>query len=175
MNSCELTEGDRDKLVRFLVRRGASRPDAEDIVQRAMFKAWHKRHQYRGDSKWGTWLGAIAKNEFLMWVRRVQPAILPLTAANEMESHAVSSYDQINREEQTRTLRSNLAALPCADRQIVQLVYFQDKTVKEAARALGLTRAAAKTRCWRAINRLRRMHGSSLVKRAPLSRSAYGR
>lgn len=159
MHSCEITESDRSKLLLFLMRRGVSRPDAEDIVQRAILKAWSKRHQYRGDSNWLTWLAAIAKNEYSMSVRRFRPIVLPLAAASELQSPAVNSYEQIHRSEQARVLQTTLAMLPHEDRAIVHLVYFEDKTVKEAAAALGLTRAAAKTRCWRAVNRLRGMYG----------------
>lgn len=164
MHSCEITESDRSKLLLFLMRRGVSRPDAEDIVQRAILKAWSKRHQYRGDSKWLTWLAAIAKNEYMMSVRRFHPAMLPLAVAAELKSPAANSYEQINRAEQTFALHTRLSALPRDDRAILNAVYFQNKTVKEAAAALGLTMAAAKTRCWRAVNRLRVMYGSNLAK-----------
>lgn len=164
MHSSEIAEANREKLLLFLMRRGLSRPDAEDVLQVMMLKAWRNCHQYRGDSTFLTWLAAIAKNEYRMSVRRFRPVVLPLDVAKGLESPAPNSYERMNREEQSRTLRTNLAMLPRDSREIVRLVYFQDKTVKEAAAALGLTTAAAKTRCWRAVNKLRAIYGSNLAK-----------
>src|SRR6195952_4874278 len=47
-----------------------NREDAEDITQDVFFKAFQKLDQFKGDSKFSTWLVRIAVNESLMRLRK---------------------------------------------------------------------------------------------------------
>lgn len=57
---CELALHYRDRLLRFLIVRGASRADAEDATQDALVNAWRYLPSY--DPRWSfsTWLYRIA-------------------------------------------------------------------------------------------------------------------
>lgn len=43
---------------------------AQDFAQSAWLKAWKKRHQFKGNSRFSTWVCTIARNEIGMWFRK---------------------------------------------------------------------------------------------------------
>lgn len=60
------------------------------------------------------------------------------------------------------TLLQALARLPARDRAVVVLRYWEDRSVQETADALNASSAAVRTRCTRALGRLRELLGEDL-------------
>ncbi|MEV8432161.1 SigE family RNA polymerase sigma factor [Streptomyces sp. HUAS 31] len=60
------------------------------------------------------------------------------------------------------TLLQALARLPAKDRAVVVLRYWEDRSVEETADALNSSSAAVRTRCTRALGRLRALLGEDL-------------
>ncbi|MGW6733186.1 SigE family RNA polymerase sigma factor [Streptomyces sp. NPDC055013] len=60
------------------------------------------------------------------------------------------------------TLLQALARLPAKDRAVVVLRYWEDRSVQETADTLNASSAAVRTRCTRALGRLRELLGEDL-------------
>lgn len=60
------------------------------------------------------------------------------------------------------TLLQALAGLPAKDRAVIVLRYWEDRSVEETAHALNASSAAVRTRCTRALGRLRELLGEDL-------------
>ncbi|KUN26121.1 RNA polymerase subunit sigma-24 [Streptomyces antibioticus] len=60
------------------------------------------------------------------------------------------------------TLLEALARLPAKDRAVVVLRYWEDRSIEETADALHASSAAVRTRCTRALGRLRELLGEDL-------------
>ncbi|GAA2509761.1 SigE family RNA polymerase sigma factor [Streptomyces longisporus] len=60
------------------------------------------------------------------------------------------------------TLLEALARLPAKDRAVVVLRYWEDRSVEETAQAMNASSAAVRTRCVRALGRLRELLGEDL-------------
>ncbi|MFJ9537750.1 SigE family RNA polymerase sigma factor [Streptomyces sp. NPDC101225] len=60
------------------------------------------------------------------------------------------------------TLLEALARLPAKDRAVVVLRYWEDRSVEETAQAMNVSSAAVRTRCVRALGRLRELLGEDL-------------
>ncbi|SDM94834.1 RNA polymerase sigma-70 factor, sigma-E family [Streptomyces sp. cf386] len=60
------------------------------------------------------------------------------------------------------TLLQALAGLPAKDRAVIVLRYWEDRSVEETADALNASSAAVRTRCTRALGRLRELLGEDL-------------
>ncbi|WP_031483672.1 SigE family RNA polymerase sigma factor [Streptomyces bicolor] len=60
------------------------------------------------------------------------------------------------------TLLQALAGLPAKDRAVIVLRYWEDRSVEETADALNASSAAVRTRCTRALGRLRQLLGEDL-------------
>jgi RNA polymerase sigma-70 factor (sigma-E family) len=64
-------------------------------------------------------------------------------------------------------LLAALATLPAQDRAVLVLRYWEDRSVADTARDLGLTETAVRTRSRRALERLRPLVGAALTERTP--------
>jgi RNA polymerase sigma-70 factor (sigma-E family) len=64
------------------------------------------------------------------------------------------------------TLLDALARLPAKDRAVVVLRYWEDRSIHETADALNMSSAAVRTRCVRALARLRSLLGEDLAEYA---------
>ncbi|AZQ37077.1 SigE family RNA polymerase sigma factor [Streptomyces cyaneochromogenes] len=60
------------------------------------------------------------------------------------------------------TLLQALSGLPAKDRAVIVLRYWEDRSVEETADALNASSAAVRTRCTRALGRLRELLGEDL-------------
>ncbi|MFD7880226.1 SigE family RNA polymerase sigma factor [Streptomyces sp. NPDC059766] len=60
------------------------------------------------------------------------------------------------------TLMSALGALPPKDRAVIVLRYWEDRSVQETADAMNASSAAVRTRCTRALGRLRELLGEDV-------------
>jgi RNA polymerase sigma-70 factor (sigma-E family) len=64
------------------------------------------------------------------------------------------------------TLLEALSRLPPKDRAVIVLRYWEDRSIEQTAEALGASSAAVRTRCVRALGRLRELLGEDLAEYA---------
>lgn len=121
-----------------------SEADAQDAVQQAMLKAWQARERvYPGHEQ--AWLMRIAVNE----CRSIQRQRMRLVPAEYLPEGAYTPPDT--------SLRDAVEQLPESLRLPLLLKYMEGMTEEEAARALGMTRAALKGRLFRARHALAKL------------------
>lgn len=140
------------------------REDAEDTMQDAFLQAYRHLHQFEGNSKFGTWLGKIAVNQSLMFLRRRRGLTLSLDYDFETEDSSFSpdiAETRLNPEERyledetAKYLHEAVGRLPSKFRSVVILRYLEELSTKETAEALGLSVPAVKARTHRACCCLR--------------------
>jgi RNA polymerase sigma-70 factor (ECF subfamily) len=141
--------------------------DAEEVAQESVLKAFSKLDQFRGESKFSTWLVRIAINEARIRVRRnrlraAQPVEAPLCEDQEREYTPLFladwreiPSDTLEREEVRTILMNALNALPRAYREVVMLRDVQQLSTAETAEVLGISKSSVKTRLLRARLHLR--------------------
>ena len=135
---------------------------AEDVVQNAFEKAVHKLSTFDGRSLLSTWLHRIVVNEALMWLRsetrrRRRFALASETGA-EPERHPDPDGDPsrpLFAHEQIARLRAGLASLPPAERDVLEQCALAGESYDAYASRAGIGSAAAKSRAFRARQRLR--------------------
>jgi RNA polymerase sigma-70 factor, ECF subfamily len=123
------------------------RTSAEDAVQEASIKAWRKLRQLRGDAgSLRSWFLSIVANECRMARRRRWWGVIKLPEMGHSAAH---------RDESHQELRDAIRRLSAGDRLALVLHFYLDLPLDEVARTLGVSRAAAKSRVYRAARRLR--------------------
>ena len=122
-----------------------NRADCQDAMQEAVLAAWRSLASLREPRYFKTWLTRILVNKCRRALRRrgSLPAPLPeeLPAPND---------------EETRLLRAAVDGLPAHLRPVVVLYYYEDFSVQEIARTLGLPRGTVQSRLARGRDALRR-------------------
>ncbi|MBO0797792.1 MAG: sigma-70 family RNA polymerase sigma factor [Blastocatellia bacterium] len=140
--------------------------DAEEAAQEAVLKAFMHIEQFRGESKFSTWLVRIAINEARMKLRkehRVLYESLDESTADEDGDYWPKDFadwreipiEALQRKELRETLGKALASLEPKYRQVLVLRDIQHLSVAETAEALGISGEAVRTRLHRARLRMR--------------------
>jgi RNA polymerase sigma-70 factor, ECF subfamily len=143
----------------FIVR---NRSDAEDEVQNAIWKAFQRLVQYRGDGTFSAWLGRIVENQCLMHMREARKSYFvhldESTDSNvklELVGGLESPEDEFGGEEVARLVRREISRIPPLLRTVMVLRDVQQLPMPEVALRLGLSIPAAKSRLMRARTELR--------------------
>jgi RNA polymerase sigma-70 factor (ECF subfamily) len=140
------------------------RQDAEDVVQNAFIKAFQNLPNFRGDSRFYTWLVRITVNEALMKIRRRHSGEVSIDESKEADDNSIpiEIKDQAPNPEQRysqhevhRILAQTINDLEPPYRAVLQLRDLEGFSTKQTAQALDLTSAAVKTRLQRARIKLR--------------------
>src|SRR6266567_2864383 len=73
-----LFESHKRRVYSLCLRMTRNSADAEDLTQQAFLQVFRKIANFRGESKFSTWLHRLAVNEVLMHLRRQRPAAVSL-------------------------------------------------------------------------------------------------
>jgi RNA polymerase sigma-70 factor (ECF subfamily) len=138
--------------------------DAEDVVQNAFVKAFQYLTDFRGDSRFYTWLVRITINEALMKIRRRHSNEVsidePIHAdgtsdPSEIKDQAANPEQRYSHHEVQRILAASINDLEPSHRAVLQLRDVEGLSTQQTAKALDLTSSAVKTRLQRARMKLR--------------------
>lgn len=138
-------------LVLRLVRRHSL---AEDLVSEVFIDVWQQAGRFRAESAVITWLLGIARYKALTELRKRAEEPLDEEAAEEMADEAEDPERALATKERSAILHHCLMQLSAEHRQVVDLVYYHEKTIVEAARIAGVPTATARTRAFYARKRV---------------------
>ena len=137
---------------------------AEEIVQEAFLALWRNPASYKEDrGSFRTWLLSTVHHRAVDMVRREEAQrrrTLEQKATLE-EDIADSVADRVDLVETRQRVRRALEDIPAAQRQILELMYFEGKTQAEIAAELDLPLGTVKSRTVLAMRRLRLLLGES--------------
>lgn len=134
---------------RYLRGRGLSHADAEDLAQDTLLVTYQHLDGIE-PGKLHAWVRAVARNRHVDWARRHSRTIL---VAEKPEVKDV--WDDAALAGDRADMKHLLSSLPAADRRLLELKYFEDRTVEEVAEALGQSVNTTKVGLFRARKRLR--------------------
>lgn len=152
------TTADR-QFVLAIARRIVGDNDAPDVAQDALLRAYHHRDQFRGDSRYRSWLFKIATSVSLSYLRR-QRRRINLAETNEEEAEtlatdAMSPEELVSQSQEHLRLKKEIARLDPGYANVLRLRFEKDMTEEAVAKELGMTVATVKIRAFRARRRLR--------------------
>ena len=139
--------------------------DAEDVLQEAFLKAYSHLDNFKGDSKFYTWIVRIAVNEALMRLRkrktdRSVPLDEPMEVGEETVNREIAVWEdnpeqRYSREEWRQILDEAIDSLKPDFRTVFVLRDIEELSTEETAEALGISVPAVKSRLLRARLTLR--------------------
>jgi RNA polymerase sigma-70 factor (ECF subfamily) len=136
------------KVYRFIRRLIGNASLAEDIVSEVFLDVWRRGDSFEGKSQVSTWLLAIARNKVLAASRRVQAMPLDDDLAASLVDPADGPETALNRTRRNAILRKCLERLSPAHREVIDLVYYHEKSVEEIAQIVGVSEGTVKSRAF---------------------------
>jgi RNA polymerase sigma-70 factor, ECF subfamily len=156
----ELYENHFERVYAYVLRRVASRQEAEDVTSDVFHQALANiaKFEWRG-APFSAWLLRIAANATAdKWRKRAREQGNPGKEASE-------EFDFESSAEQARLFHL-VKELPAEQRLVIQMRFAEEKSIREIAQAIGKTEGAVKQLQFRGIQNLRQMMGSKKQKNA---------
>jgi RNA polymerase sigma-70 factor, ECF subfamily len=159
------------RIARFIRRFVSDRTVVEDLACDTFFAAWQHAPHFENRSSVATWLMAIARYKALSARERQTVPTEPLdeVLATTIAETGLQPDAVVERDDWARYLRQCLGALPAEQAQLIELVYFRDKSIKEVALLKGIPENTVKSRLFLARKKLAAMLNAAEFARDPVS------
>ncbi|MGN1084441.1 MAG: sigma-70 family RNA polymerase sigma factor [Lachnospiraceae bacterium] len=129
---------------------------AEDIFQEVFIKANAKAESFRGESTVKTWLLRITVNACKDYLKSAyRQRVTMLSEEEEARLPAADMIEEIEQRQDRKRVREALLKLPEKYREVLVCLYFEERSVAETAKLLGLSEGTVKSRLSRARERFR--------------------
>jgi RNA polymerase sigma-70 factor (ECF subfamily) len=129
------------------------REEKDDLFQEIVIQLWKAWPNFKGQSKFSTWLYRIALNTAISGLRKKKTEIILMNG--EDLPHFPDSDDQAEKEEKLKALYEGIQQLPEIDRAVV-LLYLEDKNYEEMEDILGISQGTLRVKMNRAKEKLKR-------------------
>lgn len=142
------------KVYRFVLRLVRNESAAEDLISDVFFDVWRQAGKFEGRSAVSTWLLSIARFKALSALRRRGEDELDDETASAIEDQSDDPEVVLAKKDKGAALRQCLSGLSAEHREIIDLVYYHEKSVAEVASIVGIPEATVKTRMFYARKKL---------------------
>jgi RNA polymerase sigma-70 factor (ECF subfamily) len=149
---------------------GGDRSSAEELVQEVFLKVWRSSHTFDASrGSFSSWLYRVTRNVALDLYRKRTSRIRPVP---DGEPHIAAARDSSASPEKivddswlSWRMSMALEGLGVAQREVIELAYFQGLSQREISQRTGLPLGTVKTRTSSAMKRLReRLAGEEAVR-----------
>jgi RNA polymerase sigma-70 factor, ECF subfamily len=154
------------RVFRFLARFVGDKSAAEDLVSEVFLDVWRRAGRFQGRSQATTWLLAIARNKALSAVQRRSNEELDENAAAAVEDPQDGPEVTLQNRQKAEVLLNCLRQLSVAHREVIDLVYYHEKSVDEVAEITGIPQNTVKTRVFYARKRIAELMAAQGIDRA---------
>lgn len=138
---------------------------AEELTQDAFLKIIQRSSEFRGQSKFSTWLFTIARNLCIDHIRKMRhrrhrSLDAPVhEEGGDMHERVAAQEPQVDRQairgQMQAAMEAAVAALPDDQREVFVLRQVQNMPFKDIAEMVGITENTAKSRMRYALERLK--------------------
>jgi RNA polymerase sigma-70 factor (ECF subfamily) len=144
------------RVFRFISRLVSELGSAEDLVSEVFIDVWGQASRFEGRSQVTTWILSIARFKALSALQRHRrrDAELDETAMELIEDAADSAEQTVLNSDLSAQLRTCLSQMSQEHREVIDLVYYREKTIEEVADIMRTPKNTVKTRIHYARKRL---------------------
>jgi RNA polymerase sigma-70 factor (ECF subfamily) len=172
-----IAQGDRDamqvlfgrhnvRVFRFLMRFVDGEATAEDLVSEVFIEVWRNAGQFEARSQVATWLLSIARHKALSALRRRATDELDEDVIEFIEDPSDDPEVAMQKTERSEILHDCLKQLSPAHREIIDLVYYHERTIDDVAEIIGVPQNTVKTRMFYARKRIGELLAARGLERA---------
>ena len=138
----------------FMLQRTKNENEAEDLTIRSFGKAFEKIITYNEAYGFKTWLTTIAKNLHIDEIRKKTNANFTTESSQivvqKIPDNAPGPEDDLIRKQRLETLLNNIKNLKPHYREVIQLKYLQELSIKQITEKLNSSESTVKVKLMRA-------------------------
>jgi RNA polymerase sigma-70 factor (ECF subfamily) len=153
------------RVYRFVLRLVSDPTTAEELISEVFLDVWRQANRFEGRSAVSTWLLAIARFKALSALRRRTDEELDEEAAAAIEDPSDDPEISLQKKDKGDILRKCLTALSADHKEIIDLVYYHEKSIEEVAEVLKIPENTVKTRMFYARKKLAELLKAAGVER----------
>ncbi len=135
------------RVFRYLVRLVRSEAIAEELANEVFLDVWRQAGRFEGRSAVSTWMLSIARNKAMSAMRkRREETMEDDNAANLLPDDDDTPEQHAQKRSKASVIRAVIDALSAEQKEVIDLVYYHEKSVREVAEIAGIPEATVKTR-----------------------------
>src|SRR5262245_22845949 len=154
------------RVFRFVLRLLEDKSAAEDLVSEMFLDVWRQAGRFQGRSQVTTWLLAIARNKALSALRDRSTEELDEDAAAAIEDPQDNPEATLQNRQKSEIVLKCLTQLSPTDREVIDLVYYHEKSIDEVAEIVGVSQNTVTTRMLYARKRIAELMSAQGIDRA---------
>jgi len=147
----------KDLVFTLALRMLKQREEAEEVSQDVFIKVFRSLTKFKGDSKLSTWIYKIAYNSCLDALKKTKRKYQEISI-DKFEGYEIESIDNafemLVKEEREETIKWCIQQLSGEDSSILTLFYFEELSLDEISKIIGLKPNNVKVKLHRARKRL---------------------
>jgi RNA polymerase sigma-70 factor, ECF subfamily len=145
------------RVYRFVLRLVGNASVAEEIVGDVFLSVWRQAGSFEAKCRVTTWLLTIARHKAISVLRRRPEAQLDDEMAAAIADPKEEAESILERQERSKMICECLERLSPLHREIIDLVYYHEKSVEEVAQIVGAPKSTVKTRMFYARNHMAKL------------------
>lgn len=155
----ELVKRYQNFVFTLALRYTPGREDAEEIAQDVFIKAYKALKDFRGDSKFSTWLYSIVNSTSITFLRKKKLDVQSLDSEHVMEAadskDSGMSANQVEVKSKVEMVTKAIQLLSPDDAKLITLFYKAEQSLDEIAKIMNLETNTVKVKLHRARTRLK--------------------
>jgi len=147
----------KDLVFSLALKMLKNREEAEEISQDAFIKVYKSLHKFKGDSKFSTWIYKVVYNSCLDRIKQYKKnyALVPIDEFNENQVKTLdNAFDALVSQDRKNAIQACLNKLPSEDSFLLTLYYFEEQSLEEISKIVGLTANNVKVKLFRSRKKL---------------------
>lgn len=142
------------RVYRFVLRIVNDAATAEDLTSDAFLDVWKNASRFERRSQVSTWILSIVRYKALAALRRRANDPLDEKVACKIPDTADNPEVIVQKRNESTVLQQCLTQLSPAHREVIDLVYYHEKSIAEVAEIIGAPQNTVKTRMFYARKRV---------------------
>ena len=147
----------KDLVFSLALKMVKTREEAEEVAQDTFIKVFKSLGQFKGDSKFSTWIYKVTYNTCLDRLKK-QKREQQVVSIDEFNTNQIKSIDnaldKMENEEREKAIQDCIQLLPADDAFLLTLFYFEEQSLEEIAKVIGLTANNVKVKLFRSRKKL---------------------
>lgn len=153
------------RVYRFILRFVSDNAAAEDLTNDVFIDVWQQAGRFENRSQVSTWLLGMARFKALSDLRKRRDTVDPDDVLGGLEDDADTPEVTAQKRDKGAALRACVEKLSVDHREVIDLVYYQEKSIREISAIVGIPENTVKTRMFHARKTL-----SNLMAKAGIDR-----